>query len=534
MTAEGVIVVGSGASATSAAFPLVRAGISVTMLDVGNDDTHYAPLIPNQPFPTLRASHDEQHRYFLGDEFEGVPFGDVRVGAQLTPPRRFIARDTERLTPVVTSTFGGMESLARGGLASGWGAVAVEWDDTDLRDFPLKRQALEHHYRSVSERVGISGGDDDLRSRYGDATALQPPLELDSNGEALLNAYEKKRARLNRDGTFLGRARLAVLSRDLGSRSAQQYHDMDFYADIDKSVFRPAFAVDELERLANFSYRRPFLVRRFRESEGQVEVEALHLQSGRLETFRARRLVLAAGALGTARIALRSLERYDVPVPILANPYTYVPCVLWSTLGKPARDRRHSLTQVGVIHESASSGERLHAQIYSYRSLLLFKIAKEAPLAVSTGFRVMRELMSSFVIVGIHHHDRPTAAKYCALRRGGGGADHLEISYTESATVLRQQAEDERALLKGLRRLGCLPLKRINPGNGSSIHYGGTLPMSEEERELTVTPEGRLRGTQSVFVADGSSFPTLPAKALTLSLMANAERIGQRVVEEMA
>jgi choline dehydrogenase-like flavoprotein len=535
VTSEGVIVVGSGASATSAAFPLLRSGVPVTMLDVGNVDQHYAPLIPDAPFSELRRDDSEQFRYFLGDDFEGVPFGDVRVGAQLTPPRRFIARDTERFTPVRTNSFGGMESLAKGGLGSGWGAVAVEWDDEDLADFPIKRADLAPHYEAVSKRIGISGARDDLLSHYGDPSSLQPALELDSNGSALLGAYEKKRSGLNRAGIFVGRARLAVLSKDLGSRSAQRYHDMDFYADKDKSVFRPSFAVDELTLFPSFSYRPQLLVRRFRDlgSDG-VEVEASHTETGRSETFRARKLILAAGTLGSARIALRSLDRYDVPIPIVSNPYTYVPCALLPTLGKKANDRRHSLTQVAVMLESKASGQRVHAQIYSYRSLLLFKIAKEAPLAVPTGFRIMRELMSCFVIVGIHHRDSPTAAKHCQLRRAEGDTDVLEISYHDAPDTQRRQVRDEKTLLRGLRKLGCWPLKRINPGNGSSIHYGGTLPMAAEERPLTVTPQGRLRGTSSVFVADGSTFPSLPAKALTLSLMANAERIGTLIAKELS
>jgi hypothetical protein len=319
----------------------------------------------------------------------------------------------------------------------------------------------------------------------------------------------------------------------LGTRVGQRYHDMDFYADKEKSVFRPAFAVDELEGFSSFRYRRPYLALRFRETNG-VEVEALHVETGRVETFRARKLILAAGALGSARIVLRSFDRYDVPVPIVSNPYTYVPCVLLPALGKPATDRRHSLTQVGAILQSRTGGRRLHAQIYSYRSLLLFKIAKEAPLPVSTGFRVMRELVSAFVIVGIHHYDAPSAAKRCVLRRTGETTDALEIVYETDVETERLQARDESVLLGGLRRLGCWPLKRIHPGNGSSIHYGGTLPMQRADGELTVMPEGRLRGTSSVFVGDGSSFPSLPAKGLTLTLMANAERVGAQVAEELS
>ena len=81
-----VIIVGSGPGGVNAAAPLVEAGRSVLLIDYGNEDRRYAALIPHQPFSELRRTDRQQHRYFLGDEFEGIPLGPVRVGAQLTPP----------------------------------------------------------------------------------------------------------------------------------------------------------------------------------------------------------------------------------------------------------------------------------------------------------------------------------------------------------------------------------------------------------------------------------------------------------------
>ena len=86
-----LIVVGSGASAVHAAWPAAAAGRRVLMLDVGARDTRYAGLIPEKGFGAIRAEDPEQFRYFLGDDFEGIPSGPVRVGAQLTPPRKHIA-----------------------------------------------------------------------------------------------------------------------------------------------------------------------------------------------------------------------------------------------------------------------------------------------------------------------------------------------------------------------------------------------------------------------------------------------------------
>jgi choline dehydrogenase-like flavoprotein len=82
-----------------------------------------------------------------------------------------------------------------------------------------------------------------------------------------------------------------------------------------------------------------------------------------------------------------------------------------------------------------------------------------------------------------------------------------------------------------LRQLGCYPIKRMDPGFGSSIHYAGTVPFSAEERTGTTHPGGRLHGTRNVFIADGSGFNYLPAKGVTFTLMANAHAVALAALE---
>lgn len=532
-----VIVVGSGPSATSAAWPLAEAGAAVLMLDVGNEETSYEALIPSASFVEIRRSDPRQHRYFLGDSFEGVPLGRVRVGAQLTPPRQFIARDTDRLTPLRSASFLPTESLAIGGLASGWGASAVQFNDRDLEGWPITQADLAPHYEAIAARIGISGARDDLLPYYGESSLLQPPLEIDDNGRALLARYESRRAAMNREGLFMGRPRLAMLTRDLDGRRATRYLEMDFYADTDRSVYRPWFTLERMRALPNFTYERPWLVRSFRElpsSEG-VEVTAAHARTGETSTFRARRLVLGAGAMGTSRIVLRSFGLYDRPLPILSNAHVYVPCLNLEMIGRPMPERRHSLTQVGLILDPDRDGRRVvYAEAHGYRSLLLFKLAKEAFLPVPEAVGIFRELLSSLTILVIEHQDRPSPGKRCLLRKGlGGQPDLLEVSYEPEPQERRDQAEAERRLLRLVRKLGCWPLRRIDPGHGASIHYGGTLPMCAREEELTTTPLCRLRETRAVYLVDGSTLPELPAKPLTLTLMANGDRVGRHLLGEL-
>jgi choline dehydrogenase-like flavoprotein len=276
-------------------------------------------------------------------------------------------------------------------------------------------------------------------------------------------------------------------------------------------------------------------VEHFEETAGGVRVTSTNADSGAREVHEARALVLAAGTFATARLVLRSFERYDTPVPLVANPYTYVPTLNLRMLGRETSDRRSSQGQLTALLVREGSPRRLvQAQVFSYRSLLTFKLMKELPLAARHSRRILQALMSSFTILGIHHEDRPSATKSCTLRRGAAGRpDVLHIDYRPSAAEERMQHEDESALLACFRSLGCIPLKRIRPGHGSSIHYAGTFPITAEERPLTCDRDGRLRGTERVYLADGSIFPWLPPKGLTFNIMANADRVGALVAERV-
>ena len=535
--AADVIVVGSGPSATAAAWPLLEQGVSVLMLDMGHEDATYAPRIREASFLDLRRQDDGQHRYFLGNDFEGIPFGRVRVGAQLTPPRQYLARDTDLLTPIESASFAPTESLALGGLGGGWGASAVQFTDGDLASFPIRRDDLAPHYEAVAARIGISGERDDLLPWYGECSSLQPPLLMDDAARRLLDRYRGRRERMNRDGFYMGHPRLAVLTRDLDGRRAQRYHEMEFYADMEGSVYRPRVTVERMRGRAGFTYRRPFLVESFREDSatGWVEVTALDTATGNRERLTARRLILAAGAMGTARIVLRSFGRYDTPLPLVCNAHIYVPCLIPGLLGRVMPDKRHSLTQAGIIFDPDGDGRRVvYVEAHGYRPLLLFKMAKETPLPVPEATSILRDLSGALLILVIEHEDRPTPRKTCLLRRDpAGGPDRLVVSYTVDEDQRQHELSVERRLLAQIRRLGAYPLRRLDPGPGSSIHYGGPLPMTREDKELTSTPDGLLRGTRAVYLADGSVLPALPAKPLTLTLMANGDRVGRIVAREL-
>ena len=519
------LVVGSGMTGAHAAQTLVEAGRSVLMLD-GGIRANSAP-VPDSDFIRARETDPEQHRYFLGERFEGIPWGDA--AHTLTPPRQHIVAETERWLPFRSGSFQRMESLAYGGLGAGWGAGASVYTAAEREAIGFAPGALDAAYRTVASRVGLAAETDDATPLCGAGlAATQAPLRMDRSITALHERYTRLRGALSAHGIVMGKVPMTVLTADLGDRRATRYTDMEFWADHDRAVYRPWMTVDALRR-SGLEYRDGVVVTEFREKPDHVEIEARRLADGGIETFSARRLVLGCGTLGTARIVLRSLPGTD-RLPLLSNGYCIAPGLHVRMLGHALERHRTSLGQLEMFLDPGRAGLDVRmVSLYTYRSLLLFKLIKEVPLALSDGRALMHALASAIVLTTINHPDHPAAGK--RLRRvpddRSPTGDALVVDFAPTADEARDNDRAERRILWAMGKLGCVTLKRQPMKPGATVHYAGTLPFSPDERPFSLAADGRLAGTRRVFVADGSGFRYLPANGPTLTLMANAHRIAE-------
>ena len=206
-------------------------------------------------------------------------------------------------------------------------------------------------------------------------------------------------------------------------------------------------------------------------------------------------------------------------------------------LGRPAGVRRLSLAQIsGILVPPDDPAELVSFQINHYSSLLLFKLVKEMPLPPWAGLLVARLLVSSLSIVGVYHADAPNPRTSLRLSRSKGtaGAD-VEIAHTPDPAIERARAGRDRQVMSAMRRLRYLALGAVRPKWGTSMHYAGTIPMSAGDSgpALSTDRDYRLRGTRSVFVGDSSTWNYLPSKGLTFTIMANARRAAERLLETL-
>jgi choline dehydrogenase-like flavoprotein len=158
------------------------------------------------------------------------------------------------------------------------------------------------------------------------------------------------------------------------------------------------------------------------------------------------------------------------------------------------------------------------------------------PFDLRTALKFFRPLHAALGLLNINLADARRERCRLALADGPGAPDRdaeLVISYAPAAGEDAAVRSAIRRFKRVLWALGCFVppgMTRLRP-MGSSVHYAGTLPHSAVRSPLTTSRDGRSHDFSNLTVVDGSVFPSLPAKQLTFTMMANAARIAEHFDE---
>jgi len=516
-----IIIVGSGAAGTAAALALVRLGIFPLMLDVGQAGPGGSPKVEGNLYD-YRKAHDS-FDLFIGDDFRGVSDvlrDEVGVAKLNAPNMAFITEGAETLGPVDAIDFDPIQSFALGGLANGWGAGLYRLNDADLAGFPIRAADLAQHFDTLTAEIGISGADDDLTPYFGDTAGLLPPLKLSHNAARVLAGYRGKRAALGRRGIVLGRPRLGVLSVERDGRPACDYSNTEFWQDA-PYLYTPAVTLKRLIAAGQIDYRPGVLVRSWAETAGGVTVTATDLRSGQPVEFSGRTLLLAAGAINTTRIVLRSHNDFETSLPLLENPAVQIPFVLPASIGHSLDTHAFGLTQLNLIWNSEAFGCRAQGSILELTSPMRTEFFGRFPLSARANLGLVRDMLPAMLLMQLFFPGSAQAPARLSLKADGA----LRIQGHPNTIDVRKLGE----LLAGLRSVGLwtLPMLIQKPVTGHAIHYAGTLPMREAPGRYECDPSGKLSGTGHVYIADSACFSDLPAKNMSFGMMANAMRVAE-------
>jgi choline dehydrogenase-like flavoprotein len=493
------------------------------MVDVGHQGCE--PARPSDSLVGLKRNLPDPVAYFLGPNYESLVLPGHAGEYYAFPPSKEHVFRTRGEPEFRADGFAPLYSFARGGLAEVWTAGCYPFDDRDLHDFPFGYSALEPYYSLIAERVGVSGTEDDLTATFPLHGGLQEPLKADVHSTELLEAYRRNREYLNRKlGCIMGRARLAVLSRDFDGRQTCNYSGRCLWGCPRLALYTPSITLSRCQQFPNFKYLGNLYADHFRtDSTGRVRGLIAQTANGAEHEVPATTLVLAAGTLGSAKIFLTSMYRDSGHVPelrgIMDNRQILMPFVNLRMLGRQWSPDTYQYHQVAMAVNV--NGELIHGLITTLKTALIHPLVQTLPFDLASSISVFRGIHGALGLININFPDHRRDENYLSLDSSG----RLLIHYRPAAGEPERLRQTIRAFRKILRKLGCFAPKQmihVRP-MGASVHYAGTFPMGSACDEV-----GASLDVEGVYFADGSTFPSLPAKNLTFTLMANAARIADQ------
>ena len=280
-------------------------------------------------------------------------------------------------------------------------------------------------------------------------------------------------------------------------------------------------------------------------------------------TVRARQVVLAAGALRSPAILIRSGLSHPAtgrnlrlqPVPLVAGRFGE-PIEMWSGVMQAARSTEYvdgGPGRNGYVIESAPGHPGLIALAFSWEgadahAYLMDQIGSFAPLiAITRDGGEGRVSLARSGSVRVDYRLDPSgvatlrhAIGQMARMSRAAGAREIVAMGTPPAWHGRQASGpggEERAFGAYLDRLGSFD---FSPNRGAvfSAHQMGTVRLGADPRLHPCDPGGRVRSGTSeaviggLYVADASLFPTAIGANPMLTVMALARRVARTVAAE--
>ncbi|HEX8211827.1 MAG TPA: GMC family oxidoreductase [Longimicrobium sp.] len=275
-------------------------------------------------------------------------------------------------------------------------------------------------------------------------------------------------------------------------------------------------------------------VRLVAEGDRIAAVECRNRPTGEPLVLRAESFVVAAGALATPHLLLASgLERMN-PAGHAVGRYLMRHCNAM-TYGvfprnpNPGNEHHKQLAihdfYFGVDEKDAPHGKLGNMQQVMGPPAAMLEVGLPRPIA-----RMATPLVEHMTGLLSIAEDQPRAENGVRIDPAAidrFGLPRMSVTSLYSPRDLAARAALIRRAKKILRRAGAWGTATWKVSTFS--HAVGTVRMGDDERTAPLDPDCRFRGLENLYVTDGSCFPTSAGVNPSLTIAANALRVGRRM-----
>lgn len=503
-----VCVVGSGASGSVVAATLARAGLDVVVIEQGpfvDAQTSYDDVVSASELAWVYQDYDVWEKVGWPWSTSNVGGGTVYYGGASFRHRATDHDAEQHLGP---------------------GELPLRW--------PWSPEELDPFYTDIEHSIGISGGTGDP-GLGPDHRYPMGPVPRSAAGHIIADAAQAA-------GLHPFATPLAIATEPYGGRVGCSFDQLCIShrclrgsrGDVYTVLLEPLLKAGALRLFAGL--RATKLV-----SDSDHHVRSVHcvrVDSGHEFEIHADHVVLAANAIQSAALLLRSADEYHPDG--LGNAHDMVGRGLCMKLTEYVIAYRRGATPVTALNGRAKTA--LGPGPYSTVTIPDFYVADDAPgglggLICEAKEEAIFPMRPDEQILRLEClvPDEPRLSNRITLGRGrdAQGLDDIVIDYQPSP---RDRARLEYVIERAeeiLRAAGGKLLRREESLFWmGSTHMHGTCRSGTDPKTSVTNPDGRVHGVDNVTVADGGLLPFPGAVNPTLTIQAVALRTAHRLLQE--
>jgi len=483
-----VIVIGSGPPGATAARFLSQAGIATTVLEAGGENADLGLTVRVRGIALLRWNRRQLLR--RGDALSFAGNADTEL----------------------------FEELAPGGLSNHWSCAVPRFSEQDFRDaeragesqtWPVGYADLAPWYDQVEPLLHIAGGTVDY---------VQVPAGRVQRVWKLWPDWAPLAARAREQGRDI-----LPLPYTYGGATTVTVGGNVFNAFV--RLVRPLWKAGRLR--VKFD-ARALRLEWSREKRAVTAVIYRDMKTGRDERMPCAAVVVAAGAVNSARILLESTSD-EFPAG-LGNTE--------GVLGAYLHD--HPLAKLVL---DLGTPVPIHPPLYISRP----ELSRAEPLYAAAGAQwsgtslVVKSVLSrgrlpdtGFSIFGTMAPSPENRVSLDTSRRSDGTAGLVvQIRHPPESQRLLEHTRDQ--IIELFSQAGLSPRERVFKVEiaGNANHYGGTVRMHRSPRYGMLDGWSRMHAARNVVVADSAAFTTGPEKNPVLTSMTLAARAADRLAQDL-
>ena len=239
----------------------------------------------------------------------------------------------------------------------------------------------------------------------------------------------------------------------------------------------------------------------------------------------AKKIILAAGNIGTTKIIINSFCKNVKKFNILNTPLAVVPFLFLKSLTlKKYKNtnliRKNIFSKISINFRFLNHS--FHGSIHSFDAFLSSYFYNSI-FSVNLINRFC-DYFSNKIYFALFYFDSSFSKNEVST---SGETNTFYIKSVHKKKFGKFYKAIQKNFFSILIKSWCLPLMKFKIlNNGNDNHYGGSL-SSIDNIKLSINDNGMLNNFKNIYVVDSSYFKYLPAKHLTFTVMSNAYRIGK-------